>query len=500
MFRSLLLPLFSIVSIFCSLLPANLSAQDRFHFTMTLEEVIQTAREQSPNALVARHNFIAEYWQFRSYKAQFLPAVSLSAILGSYDRSLRALQNSQTGEINYIVNNNMNNSLNLSVSQNIPLTGGRVSLTTSLNRLDQFSPFTSNTYNSNPIYISYNQPIKAYNSLKWERITEPKRFEKAKREYLESMEDINIMAVNLFFNVLSSQTALDIARKKHASTELSLSIAQQRHEIGTISNNDLLQLRLGLYNSSLEIGDKEAALNISVLRLLTFLGFNENVDITLVIPEGVPEVRLDFNDVYAKAIEHSSDILRNELSLLSAEQAVAQARSSNGIQAGISAQFGLTQKGSDLGSAYRNPMDQERIGLTLTLPILDWGLGKGKIKLAQSREDVVRTQVEQSVSQYRQDLLIKVIEFNKLNAKYQISLQADSIAKLRYNMAIEAFNNGNLDILRLNSAQADFDSSAARYISETGNFWLSYYTIRKLSLYDYIRGTEVTADFDSMLN
>jgi outer membrane protein len=500
MVRSLSTLFISLTYIVVLFSPGEISAQQRYRYTMTLEEVIETAREQSPSALVAKHNFIANYWQFRSFKAQFLPSVSLGAVLASYDRSLRALQNSQTGEINYIVNNNMNNSLNLSVSQNIPLTGGKVSLTTSLNRLDQFSPNNTYTYNSNPVYLSYTQPLKAYNTLKWEKITEPKKFEKAKREYLESLEEINISAVNLFFSVLSAQSSLEIAKKRHASTELSLKMAQQRFEIGTISNNDLLQLRLGLYNSSLEIGDKEAALNISMLRLLSFLGFNENVEITLIVPEEIPEVQLEFSDVYSKAIEYSSDMLKNELSILTAEQAVAQAKSSNGIQAGISAQFGLTQKGGDLQSAYRNPMDQERIGVTLTLPILDWGLGKGRVKLAQSREDVVRTQVDQSISQYRQDLLIKVLEFNKLNDKYNISLAADSIAKLRYDMAIEAFNNGNLDILRLNSAQADFDNSAARYISEIGNFWKSYYTIRKLSLYDYLRGREVTADFDKMIN
>ncbi|HBZ24625.1 MAG: hypothetical protein A2X17_07960 [Bacteroidetes bacterium GWF2_41_61] len=473
-------------------------SQQKHQLTMTLEQVLESAAQQSPNALVAKHNFLANYWQFRSYKAQFLPSLNLNASLGQYDRSLRALQNSQTGEINYITNNNLSNSLSLSVNQNIPLTGGKISLVTNLYRLDQFSPFESVTYNSKPISLQYQQPLKAYNTLKWEKITEPKNFERAKRAYLESMEEINIQATNLFFSVLSAQMSKEMAVKKYASTELSLKIAQERFEIGAISKNELLQLRLGLYNAQLEISDSELSYDMSMLRLRSFLGFNESVEISLVMPDKVPDIQLNFNEVYSNALENSSNTINNELSLLSAQQAVAQAKSVNGLQASLFAQFGLTQKGSDLSTAYKNPMDQEMIGLTLSLPILDWGLGKGKIKVASSREEVVRTQIEQSISQYRQDMLIKVLEFNKLNIKCTTSAQADSIARLRYEIASERFKNGTLSVLELNSAQSDMDNSASRYISEVSRFWQNYYTLRKLSLYDYINNREISVSFEEM--
>ncbi|MHC1780741.1 MAG: TolC family protein [Bacteroidales bacterium] len=475
--------------------------QQKHKITLSLEQVIETARDQSPNALVAKHNFLANYWSYRSYKAQFLPSLKLTANLGQYDRSLRALQNSETGEINYIANNNLRNSLSLSVNQNIPLTGGKISLSTNLNRLDQFSPFESKTYSSIPISLNYDQPLKAFNTLKWDKIIEPKSFEKAKRVYLESLEDINIQAVNLFFNVLSAQMNREMARKKYASTELSLKIAEERFSIGgPISKNELLQLRLGLYNAKLEIGDSETNYDMSVLRLRTFLGFNDNVEIVLSAPGEVPEVQLEFNDVYNRALENSSTTISNELTLLNAQQSVAQAKASNGLQASLFAQFGLTQKGSELSSAYKNPMDQEIIGLSLSLPILDWGLGKGKVKLAQSREEVVRTQLEQQVTQYREDMLIKVLEFNKMNTKCNTSSQADSIARLRYEIASEKFKNGTLSVLELNSAQTDMDNSASRYISEVGKFWQNYYTIRKLSLYDYLTKKQVSADFDKLTN
>jgi outer membrane protein TolC len=475
------------------------TAQEKYKIKMTLQEVIETAREQSQQALVAKHNFLANYWQYRSFKAKLLPSLNLNASLGQYNRSLVALQNSETGEYNYIVNNNMTNSLSLSIDQNIALTGGKISLITSLNRLDQFSPNENVMFNSQPVKINYTQPIKAFNSLKWDKIVEPKQYERAKRDYKERLEEININAVNLFFNVLSSQISLEMARKNLESTELSLKIAEERYEIGTISKNDVLSLQRSLYNSQLEIRDRELDMELSHLNLRTFLGFNENVEISLVMPEDIPEVSMEYMDVYRKSVENSSFMLENELTALDAEQQVARAKASTGLQANFFAIFGLTQRGDILSDAYSNPMDQEIIGLSLSLPILDWGMGKGQVKLARSREEVVKAQIDQSIEQYKQDILIKVMQFNKLKDQCDVSMLADSIAKLSYDIANERFVNGSITVLELNSAQNDMTNSASRFISDLGSFWREYYTIRKLTLYDYLKEDEIDVDFDILV-
>lgn len=473
-------------------------SQERYMLTMTLEEVTETAKEQSQAAMLAKHNFLINYWQFRSYKATLLPSLNLNASLGQYNRSLQALRNSETGEYNYVANNNLSNSLSLSIDQNIALTGGRISLITSLNRIDQFSPIDNILYNSQPVKINYSQPIKAYNSLKWDKIIEPKYYERAKRNYLESMEQINITAVNLFFKVLSDRINLEMAQQTLESTTLQLEIAQERYEIGTITKNDVLSLNHKLLNAQLDISDKQLSLEMSMLNLRTFLGFNDNVEISLIIPEEIPNLQIDHEEVYARSIENSSYILGNEIQLLNSEKEVARAKSTNGLQANFFAIFGLTQRGDTFSGAYKNPMDQEVLGLSLSLPILDWGMGKGKVKLAQSRVAVVKTEVEQSMVEYRQNVLIKVMQFNKLDVQCKISLQADSIARLSYNIANERFKNGTIPLLELNSAQNEMRSSASRYISDLSNYWQNYFTIRKLSLYDYIRDKEVTADFNKL--
>lgn len=489
---TLLILVFNLISI-------NSSAQ-KIRLLLSLDDVIQTARDQSPSALVAKHNFLASYWQFRAFKAQLLPSLNLSATLGQYNRSLIPLQNSETGDINYVANNNLKNSISLSIDQNIAFTGGKVSVFTSLYRLDQFNNSNPATYNSQPINITYSQPLRTYNTLKWESVTEPKRYERAKRRYLDQIENIVVSVTPMFFDVLQAQQRLTMSSKNYENTVSLYKLAKQRFEQNTVSKNELLQLELRMINDNLAINDHHLSLEMKMLRLKTYLGYNENVELELILPNAGPDVTLNFEEVLAKVYANSAFLLDNELELLAAEQEVERTKANKGLQANLNAQFGLTQQGSDLGTAYSNAMDQQIVSLGLRMPIMDWGLGKGRVKMAKSREEVVKAQIDQEMTEYKQNIFIKVIQFNNQVEQCDLSARADKIARERYEDTRERFLDGTIGVTELNNAQSEKDQASTRLITDLGNFWYYYYNIRKLSLYDYISNKDITAEFDKMVD
>ena len=143
---------------------------------MTLDEVIGEARMQSVPALQARAAFVSDYWAWRSYQASRLPSLSLYGTLGSFDRSLRLLQDPQSGELLYTSNYNMENSIGLRARQNITFTGGTLQLYTDLTRIDQFRS-GGTTWYAQPVTLSYSQPLFAYNRFKWDKLISPKQYE-----------------------------------------------------------------------------------------------------------------------------------------------------------------------------------------------------------------------------------------------------------------------------------------------------------------------------------
>ncbi len=362
------------------------------------------AQSKSLPALVAKYSFISSYWQFRSYKAQFLPSLNLGAQLGQYNRSIVALQDAETGETNYVQNDNMNNSLSLSIDQNIPFTGGTISLNTYLNRFDQFSPYGDLTYNSNPVNITYYQPIFQYNRLKWEKKTEPKRYEMSKRTYLENMEGIAVSATTYFFNVLRTQKSLEMARSRFESTQQLYAIAQERFNIGTYTKDELLQMELQVLNADIAVASAEVELRQAMLSLRSYLGMDDATEITLVTPSHFSDIVINEEDAVTRSLHNTSFSLDNEISLIEAEAAIAQAKADRGFSAVLTAQFGLTQTGDDIATSYRNPIDQEIVGLSLSVPIVDWGLGKGRVQMAKTQQEIILTQIEQEIIERRQDI------------------------------------------------------------------------------------------------
>ena len=161
----------------------NVSAQET-KMVLTLDEVINLAKEQSYDALIAKHSFRGSYWQYRSFKASYLPALSLSGTAIGFDNSIS--QEWQDGEQELVEHNTNQSNLNLSLNQSIGLTGGRIFMQSNLMQVDNFES-SSRYFTSSPVTIGFSQPLFGFNQLKWDRKIEPLKYEEARKQYVETM-------------------------------------------------------------------------------------------------------------------------------------------------------------------------------------------------------------------------------------------------------------------------------------------------------------------------
>ena len=466
---------------------------------MTLDEAIAAARESSVAALEARSSFVSSYWAYRSYKASRLPSLNLYGNLASFDRSLRQLQNYETGELVYTSNYNMQNSLGLSVRQNITFTGGTVSLYTDLSRIDQFGPGGGKTWYAQPVTLYYEQPLLAYNSFKWQKKISPKEYEHAKRVYIESMEEVTSSAVRLYFALMLAGYEYEMAESNYQNTVQMHSIAAQRLELGSVTRDEYLQLELRMLNDSISINESSIKVREAQMELNSLLGLDERTEVETVADRTLPDVWMDYDLVLAKALENSSFRLENEIKTLTAESQVAKAKADRGASVAISAKFGLSNSDAAFRETYRNLLDQEVVGITFSIPIFDWGLGKGRVKEAEARAAVTSAQVAQAENDFRRQIFTAVGQFNSQRQQCMASERASSIARERYTLVMEKFRRGTASVTDLNTAQSECDSATEKYILDLSNYWGYYYSLRKLALFDFIKGKDIEVDFDELL-
>ena len=470
-----------------------------FAQSMSLESAINTARTQSVEAKEARQAFISTYWAYRSYKASRLPSFNLYGGLMNFDRSLTLMQSYEDGSFQYVNSYNLQNSLGLQVSQNLTFTGGTLSVYSDLSRIDQFGMDKNLTWYSQPITVSYYQPLFTYNQFKWDKKIEPKEYERGKRQYMESMEQITINTVRAYHSLILAKMNNDIATSNYTNTGKMLSVARERQVLGSVTRDELLQLELRMLNDSISINETAVAVREAQMVLNSVLGYDESYEITPVLEENLPDVYMDYDLVMAKALENSTFNLDNEINLLNAEAAVSQAKASRGISMSLNARFGLSQTAPDFGGVYSDLLDQEVVGLSFSVPIFDWELGKGKVQKAKAAQQVVRAQIQQSENDFRRQIFTAVGQFNNQRHQCSASKRAMHIAQERYELMMEKFRSGKASVMELNTAQSENNSALQKYITDVSNFWDYYYTLRQYTLYDFIKGENLDIDVNEMI-
>lgn len=480
----------------------NVKAQDMiksFSFDLSMEEAINMAHLNSIAAQQHANSYTSSYWRFRSHKASLLPSLNLNSDIGNFNHSITQLQDATTGEILYNSNYYLSNNLQLSIDQVIPQTGGQISLYSNIERLDQYGDYSSTDYYNQPISLSYIQPIFSFNSYKWDKLIEPKNYERAKRSYLEDMENVTQNAVAYYFSYATAQNNYSIAQDNFKQSKELYLTSKESFKLGSITKTSLLQLELKVLNDSLEVNSKEVTLIDSRNRLSSYLGILPQTTLDAKVEYALPNLMLNFDKVLEKALSNSSFEIDHQIQRLESERQIAEYKGDRGIKVQFNARFGLSNSSSRFLHSYQNLGDQEVIGLSLSVPIYDWGLGKGKVQMAKSEAKTISDQLEQEMVDFYQDIMLKVMQFNNQIGQCNIAKRAVEVAEQSYDSARVSFVSGTMNVTDLNAAQSEYDNARISYMSAIANYWQYYYEIRSISLYDYLLEVDISTEFDKII-
>ena len=463
---------------------------------LTLQQTIRHAQEQSPDAQSARHSFRSSYWNYRYYRANYLPNLTLTST-PYLDRAINKVTLGD-GSVKFVEQNLLSTNLTLSLTQNVPWTGGTFFVETSAQRIDLFSD-NSHSYQTSPVNIGYTQSLFGYNSLKWDRRIEPVRYREARKRYAETLELVAAAATQKFFALATAQSNYEIACTNYANADTLYLYARGRYDIGTISENEMLQLEINKLTEETNRMNARIEVDNAMQELRSYLGIQQDVDLKVRIEDFVPDLQIDLNEALLLAAQNSPDIENMQRRRLESESAVAQARANAGLKADIYLRFGLTQTADRWKNAWRNPMDQQYVSLSVSLPILDWGRGKGQVRVAKSNRDLVQTQVEQDKTDFDLNIRKLVKQFNLQAQRVHIAARTDTTAQRRADVARRLYLLGQSTILDLNASITEKDSARRNYVTALYDYWSLYYTLRSLTLYDFRQDQPLEEDLERLI-
>ena len=361
------------------------------------------------------------------------------------------------------------------------LTGGTLFVNSNIYRQDEFEQHTHG-YSTVPFSIGYQQSLFGHNSLKWEKRTEPLRVRIARKQYQETMELVAARASSYFFMLASAQTNLDIARQNYAVSDTLHQYALRRYKRGSITENEMLQLEVSRLTEETNQLNAEAEVEESMLALKSYLGIKEAVSLRVVPDTLIHDVVIDANEALALALENNPDPDKLRLNVLESQSSLASAKANRGLKADLYVQFGLSQTGTTLGEAFSRPLNQQYGSLTLSLPLLDWGRGKGQVRVAKSRLELTKTQSEQAMEDFRLNVLKMVRQYNLQGYRVRIAYRTRETALHRYEVARWLYVQGRSSLLELNTSISEKDNAQRAFIGALQTYWSLYYGLRSLTL------------------
>ena len=456
--------------------------------SFTLEEIIQRAKSQSPSSKWAETRKETSYWSYRYYRTNYNPQLRLQGELPVYYKSVNQIIQ-QDGTYRYLPVEQTDNQVTLGLQQPISFTGGTISANSGLAFFKDYNDESNlaEQWSGSVFYVALNQPLFSFNRLRWDKRIQPLIYEESKREYVEEMEDIAGTAVQRFFNVLEQQINHQIATFNLANNDTIYKIEQGRYNIGTTSLDKLLSVELQLLTSRQQVASANLELETARLQLRSFTGLNDGEYFDLVLPENIPQFSVSVDKALEYAKQYHGDYVAFKRRRLQGEQEVARARGSR-FQVNARAAYGLNNNGLVLNDVYQDPTEQQQFSLAFEVPILDWGRNKANMRTAMASKRLADFQIAQDETNFEQSIMTQVRQFEMLRLQLEITKKSDEVAAERYNVSQNRYLIGKIDITNLNIALEQKDDAKRRYIQALRDFWLAYFNLRQLTLYDFHEG------------
>lgn len=466
----------------------SLNLQAHAQIILNLQKAIEIANDSSLTAFRYQNMYLAGYWEYRTYKANRLPSMSLNLMPAQYYRYITQRYDSNQDVDVYREQQMFSASGGISIQQNFDLTGGTFYIDSELEYMRNFGYTKSTQFSSIPIRIGYQQSLLGFNPFRWERKIEPLKFEKAKKTFLYNRESMSEEVVRYFFALASAQADLELAKEQVASCDTLYKIGLQRQKIAAISRADLLTLQLDKVNAQNTLENAQITMKRAMTALALYLNLDKNTQIKLELP-GKPKVlNISAEEALSKAQENNPTYLEQRQSVLEAEREVDRSKMESRFNASVNASIGFNQVANELNNAYRKPLQQDLVSVSVSIPLVDWGVRKGRLNMAKNNLNVTRIAARQQEQSVEEEVMMTVNDFNIQQRLINSAEEALDLAILAYEQTRQRFIIGKADVNSLTLALNRQQEAQKNYLASLQNYWMNYYKIRKLTLHDFVSG------------
>jgi outer membrane protein TolC len=478
----------------------NLTAKSEVYM-LTLEQSISIAKMKSLDMLSLKQDLkIAEY-NLHSATSRFKTHVDLTLTSPEYTETVRQFEDS-TGITFYPVRQSVLGS-NLTINQPLP-TDGRLYITSGLFSTDDFNE--SSRWLRMDTRFGFSQPIDAlygYNNIK-------SSFKTAELAYQETQKRLKREELNLEYNVSSSfyrllsvQKREEIARMNLERQTEAFEIAKNKFEAGLIREVDALQMEVDLAeaqnNYDLALIEQQSAQNS--FKELIGIGLDDKIIISSEMD--YQTVIVDVNKAVALALENRLELQERDIQIELSRMNIQRQKAEGMITGDLNAYYekiGVNNSSIDtrVGTAINNSFTdfQNRpgnfgIGITINIPIVDWGENRALVRAAEARMQKNLYDKASITRAIETEIKNLVADLNSSLKRLQLLERNVLVAEKSFEITRARYSDGEIDSQALALERVRLNTAYTSHLEAYINYELNLANLMRKTFFDFKTGKAI---------
>lgn len=310
------------------------------------------------------------------------------------------------------------------------------------------------------------------------------------------INDISLLVVNYYLNIMLNRELLQIAEGNLAVSEQQLDRSQKLFNAGSIARAELVQAEATIAQEKKNVADSKIEVERAIFNLSVLLQLPDYRDFEvemISIPDNIELGLYDLNQILATAYAQQPAVKKAEIDLEMAEKDIEIAKT--GFKPTINGTYNLGTNYSDyfnkgletnawLSQWHDNLTNV--FGVSVQVPIFEKFTNKLNVEKAQIGQSLAQNSVEQQKQTIRENVQEAYFNANSSFQAYEAAKESVRSSELSADFAQRSFDAGVLNIYDLNTSRNNLLIAKSQMAQAKYNF------VFRMKVLDFYAGIPLT--------
>ncbi|MFC1725279.1 TolC family protein [candidate division KSB1 bacterium] len=461
---------------------------------LTLDRAVELAMSNSPDIKRTRLDLERNRELLKAQQAANKSNFSLTVNPFSYSKDLAFNKNLSA----WISGETKESISTFRISQPIKYTGGTVSLINRLSWQDSYSDYQDvrNKQYSNNLYLSFSQPIFTHNEIKLEMKELELDLEKTQLTYAIQELQIERLVAQYFYRVYENKLNVDIAAEELKNQETSYDIIKKKVEAEITAKEELYQAELNLLSSQSSVQNAKVTLENSYDDLKQLIGLPLTDGISVDADTSFKVIEVSLTKAIESGLQNRRELEQYQIDIENAQIDLIRTAARNEFKGTVSLTYGLVGTHEQLGDVYDKANKNQSIGLSIEIPLFDWGEKKSRIKASEATIKRQQLTYDDEITNINIEIRKTFRQLKNLELQIEIARQNVRNAQLTFEINLERYEYGDLTSMDLSLFQAQLSQKKTQFIAALVDYKLVLLDLKVQSLFDFVNNVPVFQDIE----